>query len=76
MAYSDCAQGVVVLCGDTVLAVVAAELSEERDRLLGALGDEFAEHPAQRLGERGCAGGPYRGGTDRAPTGSMANQQV
>ena len=34
---------------DTVLAVVAAQLREERDGLLGALLDQFAEQPRQGL---------------------------
>ena len=40
--------------GDTVFAVVAAELSQECDRLLGALVDELAEQPGQGLGEDGA----------------------
>ena len=43
---------VVVPLGDTVLAVIAAQLREEGDGLLGALGDELAEQPGQRRGER------------------------
>ena len=43
---------VVMPLRDTVFAVVAAQLREERDGLLGALGDELAEQPRQRLGER------------------------
>ena len=42
---------VVMPLRDTVFAVVAAELREERHRLLGPLGDEFAEQPRQRVGE-------------------------
>ena len=41
----------VVLLGDAVLAVVAAQLGEEGDRLLGALGDEFVTQPAQGVAE-------------------------
>ena len=38
----------------TVFAVIAAELGKEGHRLLGALRDQFAEHPVQRLAERGA----------------------
>ena len=45
---------VVMPLRDTVFAVVATQLSEERHRLLGALGDQLAEQPRHRLGERGA----------------------
>ena len=45
---------VVMALRDTVFAVVAAQLSEERHRLLGALGDQLGEQPRHRLGERGA----------------------
>ena len=47
------AQRLVVGRQHTVLAVVAAELGQKSHRLLGALGDQFAVHPVQRLGESG-----------------------
>ncbi len=37
----------------TVFAVVPAELGKEGHRLLGALRDQFAVHPVQRVGESG-----------------------
>jgi hypothetical protein len=46
-------QRVVMLWQHTVFAVVPAELSQKGDRFLGALGDEFAVHPVQGVGESG-----------------------
>ena len=40
VSSASCMLNVMVL-GDTVFAVVAAELGQEGDRLLGSLGDEF-----------------------------------
>ena len=40
-----------------VLAVVASQLSQKRHRLFGALGDQFAVHPVQRVSEGGPLGG-------------------
>ena len=37
----------------TVFAVIPAELSQEGHRFLGALGEEFAVHPVQGVGESG-----------------------
>ena len=42
---------VVMALGDTVFAVIPAQLSQERHRLFGALVDELAEQPRQRLAE-------------------------
>ena len=33
--------------------MVAAQLGQERHRLVGALGDQLAVHPVQRVGESG-----------------------
>ena len=37
----------------TVFAVVPAELGQKGHRLVGALGDQFAVNPVQRVGESG-----------------------
>ena len=42
---------VVVTLGHSVFAVVAAQLGEEGDGLVGALGDQLAEQPRHGLGE-------------------------
>ena len=36
---------------DTVFAVVSTQLREECDRLVGPLGNQFAEQPRHGLGE-------------------------
>ena len=41
----------VLVVGDAVLAMIAAQLRQERHRLLGVLGREFSEKPAQGIGE-------------------------
>ena len=45
---------VVMSLRDTVFAVVTAQLSQERHRLLGALRDHLGEQPRHRLGECGA----------------------
>ena len=42
---------VVMALGDTVFAVIAAQLSQEGHRLVRALVDELSEQPSQRLAE-------------------------
>ncbi len=63
------------LC-DTVFAVITAELGEEGHRGLGALGDEFAEHPVHRLTERRPLRRQLRGGNRSRTSESSANQRV
>ena len=46
-------QRLVVSWLDTVFAVVAAELSQKRHRLLRALSDQFAVDPVQRISKSG-----------------------
>ena len=50
----------VMLMSHTVFAVIAAELREECHGLFGALLDEFAQHPVERLAEGSALGGQVR----------------
>ncbi len=60
---------------DCVLAVVTAQLREERDGLLCALLDEFAEQPRQGMA-KGRALVPHVGGKRSRAEMSVTNHRV
>ena len=66
---------VVMALGDTVFAVIAAQLSQEGHRLLGALVDELAEQPVSAWPNT-LRWVPMSGGNRSRTAMSMANQRV
>ena len=66
---------VVMALRHTVFAVVAAQLRQERHRLLGALVDELAEQPRHGLAEHRELGAQIGGNRSRTAM-SMANHLV